>query len=114
MARHGATCPMRCSLRLAQAKLDAKAGKPALSPFALELAALRTAFQVDAELEAKGARAFVDPALTALRKLAADGQLEPAILLLMYRESYRPEFEAWKLAHPNGIRLFVVTYGLRP
>jgi hypothetical protein len=32
----------------------------------------------------------------------------------MYRESYRPEFEQWKRAHPDGVQAFVAAYGLRP
>jgi hypothetical protein len=34
-------------------------------------------------------RKFADPALATLRKLGVEGLPEPAILLLMYRESYR-------------------------
>ena len=42
------------------------------------------------------------------------GQLEAALLLLTYRESYRAEWEAWKRDHPQGLRKFVDTYGLQP
>lgn len=87
---------------------------PAISPYALELAGLKTALQVDRELAAKAERVFTDPALATLRKLDAEGQLEAAVLLLMYRESYRPQLEQWKLANPNGVPSFVVSYGLRP
>jgi tetratricopeptide (TPR) repeat protein len=86
----------------------------AISPYALELAALGTALEIDRESLAKGERPLSDPALTTLRKLYAERQLEAAILLLMYRESYRPEFEKWKLANPNGVPTFVAAYGLRP
>jgi tetratricopeptide (TPR) repeat protein len=96
---------------LAQAKL----ADPHMSAYALELAGLRTALQIDRELVAsKGERQFADPALTALRKLDAEGQLAAALLLLMYRESYRAELEQWKRAHPEGVHAFVATYGLRP
>ncbi|WLI89404.1 tetratricopeptide repeat protein [Massilia sp. R2A-15] len=87
---------------------------PAASPFSLELQALRTALKVDADLQEKEPRSFDDPGLALLRKLGAQGQLETAILLLMYRESYRPEFEAWKKAHPNGVREFVLLQNVRP
>lgn len=86
----------------------------AASPFSAELGAFRTAFQVHAELQEKEARPFADPNLTLLAELSAKGQLEAAILLLMYRESYRPEFEAWKTAHPNGVREFVLLHNVRP
>ena len=46
--------------------------------------------------------------------LAKADQLEAGLLILRYKESYRPEFEAWKKAHPNGIRKFVDTWGLQP
>jgi hypothetical protein len=46
--------------------------------------------------------------------LARADQLETALLLLEYKESYRAEFEAWKKAHPDGIRKFIDTYALQP
>jgi tetratricopeptide (TPR) repeat protein len=59
---------------LAQAKL----ADPKISAYALELAGLRTALQVDRELAEKGQRKFTDPSLASLRKLGAEGQLETA------------------------------------
>lgn len=85
-----------------------------VSPFGAELAALRGALQVAAELREKSPSPFDDPSLELLRQLEAKGQLETAILLLMYRESYRAEFEAWKKAHPNGVREFVLLQNIRP
>lgn len=93
----------------------AKAAKqPQASPYQVELQAWQAAFKMVAEERAKGAPVPSDPGLIAMEKLAADGKLEPALLLLMYRESYRPELEAWKQTHPDGIRAFVVATGLRP
>jgi hypothetical protein len=46
--------------------------------------------------------------------MARDGQLEPAILILMFRQSYRPALEAWGAAHPRGVKEFIDRYGLRP
>lgn len=86
----------------------------AASPYATELAALRQALKVDAELQAKTPYSFDDPSLMLLRKLEANGQLEAAILLLMYRESFRADLEAWKRAHPNGVREFVLVQNVRP
>jgi tetratricopeptide (TPR) repeat protein len=90
------------------------AKQPQTSPYQVELQAWQAAFKMVAEERAKGAPVPSDPGLIAMEKLAADGQLEPAILLLMYHESYRPELEAWKKTHPDGIRAFVVSTGLRP
>jgi tetratricopeptide (TPR) repeat protein len=94
--------------------IAARENDPKISSYALELAGLQTALEVTRDLSANGERGFTDPALATLRKLGAEGQLEAAILLLMYRESYRPEFEQWKLANPNGVPAFVASYGLRP
>ena len=41
-------------------------------------------------------------------------QLKPALMILAYRESYRPDFEAWKKANPNGVRAFIEHWHLRP
>lgn len=85
-----------------------------LSPYALELAGWSAALKVADELVQAGNPAPASPALQALRKLAAPEQLEAAVLLLMYREAYRPEFEAWKQAHPDGIRAFFTANHLIP
>ncbi|HEU4951544.1 MAG TPA: tetratricopeptide repeat protein, partial [Holophagaceae bacterium] len=42
------------------------------------------------------------------------GELKPALLILLYREVYRPDFEAWKTAHPDGVRAFIERWHLRP
>jgi len=101
-------------LAVAMYELNARAKNPADQPFAIELAAWRTALQAVDEVVAKGGQDIKDPALLNLRQLARDDQLEAGLLLLEYRESWRAEFEAWKKAHPDGIRKFVNTYALRP
>jgi tetratricopeptide (TPR) repeat protein len=99
-------------MHAASVALAAKQEK--LSPYQVELQAWQAALKMVAEQRAKGESVPTDPALIAIEKLANGGQLEPAILLLMYRESYRSEFETWKKAHPDGIRAFVVSTGFRP
>jgi tetratricopeptide (TPR) repeat protein len=101
-------------LAVAMYELNARAKNPADQPFAIELAAWRTALQAVDEVVAKGGQDIKDPALLNLRQLARDDQLEAGLLLLEYRESWRAEFETWKKAHPDGIRKFVNTYALRP
>jgi tetratricopeptide (TPR) repeat protein len=86
----------------------------ALSPFQIELDAWRDALKVAAELEKNTGKPLSDPALVTMQKLAQENQLEPAILLLLYKESYRPELEAWKNSHPNGVKTFIDAHGLRP
>ncbi|MYM22953.1 tetratricopeptide repeat protein [Duganella sp. FT135W] len=92
-----------------QALADKKA-----APFAQELAAWRTAMKAVDEVSAKSGGALQDPALKTLHMLAKADQLEPALLLLQYKESWRAEFEAWKKAHPEGVRTFIDAYQLRP
>ncbi|RFP12763.1 MULTISPECIES: tetratricopeptide repeat protein [unclassified Duganella] len=88
--------------------------KVADKPFAIELASWQGAMQVADELAANGAGEVTDPNLKTMRMLAKAGQLETALMLLQYKESWRLEFEAWKREHPDGIRKFVDAYGLRP
>jgi tetratricopeptide (TPR) repeat protein len=98
----------------ANARAARQQGKEAEQPFAIELAAWRAALRMVDDIVAKGGQDIQDPALLNLRMLARDGQLEAGLMLLAYRESWRAEFEAWKKAHPDGIRKFVNTYALRP
>ncbi|TFW27249.1 tetratricopeptide repeat protein [Duganella callida] len=89
---------------LTPAHLARKTTEPA---FAAELAAWRKALQADAPADEDGQ-------LKAMRALAKADQLEAALLLLLYRESWRAELEAWKQAHPEGVRKFIDAYQLRP
>ncbi len=93
--------------------IDRKDGKPE-TPFQRELRAWSLAFDVAAELEEKGKPAVQAPALRTLKKLHAAGELETAIFLLMYKEAYRPDFEAWKTAHPQAIPDFAEKWRLMP
>jgi Tfp pilus assembly protein PilF len=94
--------------------LKNREAKGADKPFAIELAAWEGAMKVADEIAGNGGGEVADPALKTMRMLAKAGQLETALLLLQYKESWRPEFEAWKKENPNGIRKFIDTYGLRP
>ena len=68
--------------------IDRKDGKPEAA-FQRELQAWGLAFDVAAELE-------------------------EAIFLLLYKEAYRPDFEAWKTAHPQAIPDFAEKWRLMP
>jgi tetratricopeptide (TPR) repeat protein len=85
-----------------------------MSPFKSALFLWQLAMKIADQKEAEGKSKLHDPGLLAMQKLAKANQLEPAILLLTYREAYRPEFEEWKRAHPDGVKAFIATYGLRP
>ncbi|GEM_PF-5558897 len=43
-----------------------------------------------------------------------EGHLEAALFVLRYQEAFRPDFEAWKKAHPGGVQAFIREYGYRP
>jgi len=84
------------------------------SPFRKELRAWDSALAIAAEMEGGGKPGLQATGLRTLQKLRAAGQLEAAILLLMYKESYRPDFEAWKKAHPGAVAEFADTWRLMP
>jgi tetratricopeptide (TPR) repeat protein len=90
-----------------------RAGKAA-KPYEIELASWRDALKVADEMKASTGKDLSDPALRQIQAMARDGQLEPAILLLMFRQSYRPALEAWGAANPRGVKEFIDRYGLRP
>jgi len=89
-------------------------GKSTESAFAMQLAAWADAMRVADGLGAGEGGELTSPSLKAMRMLAQAGQLEPAILLLQYKEAYRADLERWKAEHPNGVKKFVDMYGLRP
>jgi tetratricopeptide (TPR) repeat protein len=90
-----------------------KANKGA-TPYEIELAAWRDAMKVADELKTNTGKDLGDPALRQIQALARAGQLEPAILILMFRQSYRPALDAWVAAHPGGVKEFIDRFGLRP
>lgn len=119
---HGASPTPDASLRLALALAEAsarladkenQAARPR-SPYEIELAAWHSALQASTEQRAAGGQALSDPALLQMQALERDGQLEPAILILLYRQAYRPALDAWLAAHPGGVKQFIDRYGLQP
>ncbi len=104
---------MRLALGVAEANARADKNKT-YSPYEIELQAWRAALKVMDETAAAGQAPVSDPALAQMIAFGKDGQLEPAILLLAYRESYRPALEAWLQADPDGVRRFVDRYGMQP
>ncbi|MYM69407.1 tetratricopeptide repeat protein [Pseudoduganella sp. FT55W] len=92
----------------------AREGKASVTPFATEAEAWRKALAIADQLSAKGGGELQDPALKTMQQLAKADQLEAALLLLQYKESWRAEFETWKTAHPEGVRKFIDAYQLRP
>lgn len=86
----------------------------ALSPFQLELQSWTKALQVADEVTAKSGKPLQDAALLTMQELHRRHQLEPALLLLRYREAYRAELEAWLGSRPHAVREFVLAWGLRP
>ena len=101
---------------LAAAQAYARTARGALtrSPFEVERQAWQLALQAAGEAGAASGKGLSDPALLVMQALARDGQLEPAILILLYKEACRPDYERWLAAHPEGVKAFIDRYGLRP
>jgi len=105
---------IRLALAMVEVNLRQADTAKARSPYEIELEAWRTALKIMDEASAAGGEGVSDPALLQMRTLASDGQLEAAILLLMFRQPYRPALEAWLAANPGGVKLFIDRYGLQP
>lgn len=101
-------------LKQANDMMAQKEGKGDANTLVAETARWRMGFKVVDEAIAKGEPGLQTPALKTLQMLENDGELETALLLLTYRESWRPALEAWKRDNPQGIRKFVDKYALRP
>lgn len=84
------------------------------SAFEIELATWRQALKIAGEAESSSGEGIADPGLLQVRALAREGQLEPAILLLMFRQAYRPALQAWMAANPGGVKYFIDRYGVMP
>ncbi|GAA0430946.1 hypothetical protein GCM10009094_39360 [Massilia aurea] len=84
------------------------------SAFEIELETWRQALKIADEAEANSGAGMLDPGLLQVRALAREGQLEPAILLLMFRQAYRPALGAWMAANPGGVKYFIDRYGVMP
>jgi len=84
------------------------------SAYDIALASWRTALKVAVEAKANTGQGITDPGLLTMLAFEQDGQLEPAILLLQFRQAYRPELERWLAANPGGVRTFVARYALQP
>jgi Tfp pilus assembly protein PilF len=105
---------VRLALGAVEANARAANAEKKLAPFEIELQAWQTAMKIADELKASTGDSLTDPGLLQMQAFARDGQLEPAILLLLYKESYRPALEKWLAANPQGINAFVTRYGLQP
>lgn len=82
------------------------------SPFELELAAWEKTMAMAQELGV--AAQLKDEGLRQMLRFHAAGQLRAALFALRYRESWRPDFEAWKKAEPDGLKKFIDTFHIGP
>lgn len=105
---------LRLTLGMTEAQLRTDDKDRRRSAFEIELAAWRQALTIADEAEVRGGAAILDPGLLQVRALAREGQLEPAILLLMFRQAYRPALQAWMAANPGGVKYFIDRYGVMP
>lgn len=105
---------IRLARAIAEANMRAEDKAKAKSAYEIELASWRTALRVADEAKAKTGEGITDPGLLAMQALEKDGQLEAGILLLQFRQAYRPELERWVAANPGGVKAFIDRYGLQP
>ena len=84
--------------------------KPSRSPFAVELAAWEAALPRVAAMA--DADQIKDETMRKMLMFHKAGQLKAALFLFAWRESYRPDFEAWKQANPDAIGRFIDTFQL--
>lgn len=104
----------RIALGVTETKLRGDDKAKARSNFDIELEVWRTALKIVAEAKANSGQGVSDPAILQMETFERDGQLEPAILLLTFRQSYRPALEAWMAANPGGVKQFIDRYGVQP
>ncbi|BDU73193.1 tetratricopeptide repeat protein [Mesoterricola silvestris] len=97
-----------------EAKSAGQEAPPVGTPFQREIFFWTAALQaLDAEARRTGEPPR-DRILGEFLRFRKDGQLEAALFLLRYQEAFRPEFEAWKKAHPGAVQAFIRDYGYRP
>ncbi len=94
--------------------LPPKKGEKIKSAFETELETWDKALKVGQELETNTKRKLRDPALIQMNAFATSGDLKAAIFLFMYKEAFRPDFEAWKKENSGAIKAFIEKYSLRP
>lgn len=105
---------LRLALGLSEFNLRNQAAAKGKTPFQIELESWRNALQIIGEANAGSGEGLSEPALLRMQALERAGQLEPAVLLLLFRQSYRPALEAWIAANPGGVKTFIDRHGLRP
>jgi len=94
--------------------LPPKPGEAKKTPFEAEVEIWTTTLKVADELEASTKKKLRDDVLIQMRAFNISGDLKPAIFLLMFKESYRSDFEAWKKTTPTGVKSFIDKYSFRP
>ena len=104
------------AIRLARAlaEINLRNENKTRSAYEIELASWRMALKIAQEAKASTREGINDPGLLKMLALEQDGQLEPAILLLQFRQVYRPDLERWLAANPGGVKAFIDRYRLQP
>lgn len=104
---------MAYGLRLAAGQSGVSKESPARSPFEVQCQAWESVQSVAREL-ASGKKPIHDPTLLQFKAFAEAHHLETGIFLFLYKEAYRPDFEAWKKKNPKAIETFLEAFSLRP
>lgn len=106
--------PIERSAWIVVANAQQAASDPAQqrSPFQILLATWTTALPELAKTDK--ANPVNDATLRDMLAFHQAGQLKAALFALQYKEAYRPDYEAWKKAEPDGLKRFIDTFRIVP
>ncbi len=100
-------------ISLVAADTELPKGEAPPSPFRAQLFAWERTLTIARELGGEK-KPIKDPTLLQFKAFGEAHHLETAILLFLYKESYRPDLETWKKKNPKAIETFLEVFSLRP
>lgn len=91
-------------------------GPSDLPPMLREFIAIKNlaSFVLKANEEDKSKKNQIGESLRLIAEWYRDGQDEAAVVLLLWREEFRDEFNTWNQKHPGALLKFQAKYGIRP
>ena len=97
-------------------KAGATWGPSDLPPMFREFIAIKNlaSFVLKSIEDDKNKKNQIDESLRLIAEWYRDGQDEAAVILLLWREEFRDEFNTWNKKHPDALLKFQAKYGIRP
>lgn len=93
---------------VAETQRSVTAADPAMGPAAIQIATWDKALRTIAETDKT--TPFTDPTLREMLAFHQGGQIKAAVFALLFQETWRDEYEAWKKAEPGGLQRFIDTF----